>query len=113
MRRYTEQIEVKTNLGAEGEVPEQFIWQGRLYVVREILSSWSEARPWWRPAAGTSAEAGVGAATTTLAQSVVRRDSELLAWRVEAANGARRQGVVVDIGRDADSGQWQLMRVLD
>lgn len=126
MRRYMEKIEVKTVVRADALVPDQFIWNGRLYVVRDILRAWSEARPWWRQApplrnralaapiaSDYSGSAKGGVITTTVAQPVVQTDAELRVWRVEAASGARGRIVVVDVGRDPESGEWQLMRVLD
>ncbi|MCU1590723.1 MAG: hypothetical protein JWP11_1979, partial [Frankiales bacterium] len=30
------------------DVPEQFLWRGRLYVVRAVLARWTESGGWWR-----------------------------------------------------------------
>src|SRR5690606_4522075 len=34
--------------GAEAGVPTQFLWQGRVHVVRGVLAQWSQRVPWWR-----------------------------------------------------------------
>lgn len=47
-RRCAETIEVRRGDSA----PEQFLWRGRLYLVRAVLTSWVESGGWWqRPAA--------------------------------------------------------------
>ncbi|GAA4353016.1 DUF6504 family protein [Angustibacter luteus] len=80
MRRYDEQIEVRTASPAEGgpgigpgrpAPPVAFVWRDRLYVVRGVLAHWYERRVWWREAAA----------------------SALLGLRSEAAGGARGEGV--------------------
>jgi hypothetical protein len=51
VRRYMERIDVRTIAAEDGlsdHTPEQFIWGGRLYVVRQVIDRWSQARPWWR-----------------------------------------------------------------
>jgi hypothetical protein len=30
------------------DAPDQFLWRGRLYVVREVLARWTEAGSWWQ-----------------------------------------------------------------
>lgn len=42
-RLHTEPVEVRRR----DEAPEQFLWRDRLYVVREILSRWTESGQWW------------------------------------------------------------------
>ena len=44
--------------------PAQFLWRGRLYAVREVLSRWTEAGGWWRSAAvrAVSDSGGAGSA---------------------------------------------------
>lgn len=49
-RLHTDPVEVRR---ADDE-PAQFLWRGRLYVVREVLARWTEAGGWWR-SAGVSA----------------------------------------------------------
>ncbi len=33
------------------DAPAQFLWRGRLYVVRAVLARWTESGGWWRSAA--------------------------------------------------------------
>ncbi|HET6667647.1 MAG TPA: DUF6504 family protein, partial [Intrasporangium sp.] len=47
VRRFSDPVEVRVG---EPERPEAFIWRGRLYVVRDVLSQWRERRAWWRDA---------------------------------------------------------------
>jgi hypothetical protein len=42
-RRHADEIEVRR----QDEVPEQFLWRSRLYLVREVLEHWYEAGAWW------------------------------------------------------------------
>jgi hypothetical protein len=47
-RLHADPVEVQhrdTRLGPE---PAQFLWRGRLYVVREVLARWTESGGWWR-----------------------------------------------------------------
>lgn len=95
MRRYDEPIEVRRGLVAGQEAPEQFIWRGRLWVVRDVVSHWVETGAWWEQE-GIAALLGVGAETmsttpTTPTTTAVRLGADLLAesdvWRVEACRG--------------------------
>ena len=45
-RRHADIVEVRRR----DDVPEQFLWHGRLYQVREVLARWVEAGAWWRSA---------------------------------------------------------------
>ena len=33
--------------GGDLEAPEQFLWQGRLWRVRDVVAHWVETGPWW------------------------------------------------------------------
>jgi len=62
-RRCGETIEVRRR----DEAPEQFLWRGRLYVVRAVLTCWVESGGWWRSAAarplfGVEEASGLGSA---------------------------------------------------
>ena len=46
-RLHTDPVEVRRH----DDEPAQFLWHGRLYVVREVLSRWTEAGGWWHSAA--------------------------------------------------------------
>ena len=47
-RLHADPVEVRTCTAPTGPVPEQFLWRGRLYLVLEVLASWTEAGGWWR-----------------------------------------------------------------
>jgi len=44
------------------DLPAQFLWRGRLYVVREVLARWTESGGWWRSAAIRALSSGDPAA---------------------------------------------------
>ena len=112
MRAYDELIEVRRGLVAGQEAPEQFIWRGRLWVVRDVVSHWVETGAWWDQE-GIAALLGVGAGagsetapgsgttstttstTTSMGVSAVPLGADLLAesdvWRVEAVAGLQRR----------------------
>jgi hypothetical protein len=83
------------------DAPEQFLWRGRLYVVRAVLARWTESGRWWRGAA--------------VSESLDDREREW--WRVEADSGrlaALSGGAgVYDLCFDWSGGSWSLRRVLD
>lgn len=112
-RRYGDQVDVRRG----DRAPDQFLWRGRLYLVRTVLAHWLEAGAWWRSAAaaavlGTGGDAGPagpagGSSTGGLA------DAEIEYWRVEASPG-RMAGVgVYDLCFDWSSATWSVARVLD
>jgi len=43
-RLHTDPVEVRR----QDDEPAQFLWHGRLYVVREVLARWTETGQWWR-----------------------------------------------------------------
>ena len=43
-RLHTDPVEVHRR----DDAPAQFLWRGRLYVVREVLARWTESGQWWR-----------------------------------------------------------------
>jgi len=97
-RLHADPVEVRTRPEAAGPVPEQFLWRGRLYVVREVLARWTAAGSWWR---GSEREID---------------DHEQQWWRVEADSGRL---AALSAGRGTydlcfswRSG-WTLKRVLD
>ena len=109
--------------------PAQFLWRGRLYKVREVLSRWTESGGWWRGAGVLALSAGDGQATdpfaplrtaqipvSALAASV--DDGEQDWFRVEAGcppfAGPSSAGTgVFDLCFSWSSGGWTLARVLD
>lgn len=111
-RRYDDPVEVRRR----DEDPAEFLWRGRLYVVREVLSHWVETAPWWRGAAarsvlGLGADSSPGQPSSTLLASTV--DDELEVWRVEATAGRERGTGVFDLALAWSSGSWTLVQALD
>ncbi len=124
MRTYDDLVEVRKGpvpgYGADGPVttcdlrvdvlpedgPQQFLWRGRLWQVREIVAHWVEAGAWWlrRP------EERPG-------RSELVREREV--WRVTAARGrsvatADDPGFgVFDLTFDGAEGVWRLAGSLD
>ena len=115
MRSYDEIIEVRRGLVAGQEVPAQFIWRDRLWVVQEIVSYWVETGAWWEQS-GVAALFGIGDSGST---TVTTACSDLLGereyWRVDAARG--RQVIpgsgVFDVSFDWAQGLWRLVRSID
>nr|WP_281177343.1 DUF6504 family protein [Luteipulveratus mongoliensis] len=77
------QDEIEVRLPDRGDVstgdraaPSMFVWHGRLYVVRQVLNSWSERVPWWRST--VQPDPPVGA---------VPERGDHRVWRVEASPG--------------------------
>jgi hypothetical protein len=113
MRRYDESIEVRRR----DDEPAEFLWRGRLYVVRAVLARWMETGAWWQPA-GPVDRPGLTPGTTALA---VEPDSAALSlerelWRVEATRGRTHGSGVFDLRFDwasASGTGWTLARALD
>jgi Family of unknown function (DUF6504) len=120
VRRYDDPIDVRRN----DEEPGQFVWRGRLYVVRGVLAHWVESGRWWRTASaravygadatgGTEAgvpdrtEGGAGAAPAVV------DDGEREIWRVEAASGRHAGTGVYDLCFHWSAGAWTLLRTQD
>jgi hypothetical protein len=53
-RRHADPVEVVRR----DSVPAQFLWHGRLYVVREVLDHWLRSGAWWQAAALTRLTSG-------------------------------------------------------
>ena len=96
---HADQVEVRTSAAPNGPVPEQFLWRGRLYVVREVLARWTAAGMWWK---GSDPDLD---------------DREQLWWRVEADSGrlAALSGGrgTYDLCFSWRTSRWTLRRVLD
>ena len=105
-RLHADPVEVRRR----DDVPEQFLWRGRLYVVRAVLARWTESGGWWR----TSAVRGL---TDGAAGPADLDDGERDWWRVEADSGrlaAMSAGPgIYDLCFDWCRGAWSLARVLD
>ena len=85
---------------AAGRRPAQFLWRGRLYVVREVLAHWVEVGAWWRARLPDGLPARIDA-----------RGREV--WRVEAAAGRATSPGVYDLAFDQADDSWTLARALD
>jgi Family of unknown function (DUF6504) len=107
-RLHADPVEVRRR----DDAPEQFLWRGRLYLVRAVLARWTESGGWWRsdvtPVLGGSVDGSLD-------------DGEREWWRVEAGSGrlaalsdiqAAGTGVY-DLCFDWSRGAWSLARVLD
>jgi hypothetical protein len=117
VRSYGEVIDVRTTApalaGAATEggagAPEQFLWRGRLYLVRDVLAHWVELGAWWvapgrarrvdgTDGTGARVESGDAAAPRSVAADVGAVEREV--WRVEAAPGRSASPGVYDLVRD-------------
>lgn len=119
MQTYEDPVEVRQGpvpgYGADGppvfaelpdDGPQQFLWRGRLWQVREILAHWVEVGAWWlrRP------EEAPGRSELV---------TERLVWRVSAARGravttADDPGFgIFDLTFDRGDGVWRLAGSLD
>jgi hypothetical protein len=120
---YGEPVEVRRR----DDVPEQFLWRGRLYLVRAVLAHWTESGGWWRGAAVRTLVAGDGSSRSAglPVPSAELDDHERDWWRVEAGSGrlaALSAGVSAHAGvydlcfdwsHPSADGAWTLARVLD
>lgn len=101
MRIYHEPIEVLFR-----ERPAQFIWRGRLLLVRQVQTLTREAAPWWK---GTRVRAARG-------EEIDGDSTDLLGerevWRVEAGNGRLGSGVY-ELARTVGREDWTLQAVVD
>ena len=132
MRRYSDPVQVRSEPsvrgtdgvegtdgvdgvdGVEGvgavRSPQAFIWQGRLYVVRQVLDHWRERRSWWRDALDPVPGQPTGIDVASREQHV---------WRVEASRGLAHGTGVFDLtsngmdGTESADADWRLVRVAD
>ena len=136
MRRFSDEVHVRS--GAVGEVPDapaQFVWRGRLYLVREVLSRWRERSAWWEQSAvaavhGDEVAGGTGGTATAVRPVLEIGNLEREVFRVEAGVGRAGAVGVYDLARPVapgtavvsegagtpvldGSGGWQLLRVSD
>lgn len=90
MRSYDEPIQVLF-----GDAPRQFIWRGRLLLVKEVQGRWLRSTAWWRhPEPGARG-----------------LPQELEVWRVEAGNGLHRG--VYELARPVGEQDWVLQGMWD
>ena len=106
-RLHADPVEVRT----ERDLPHQVLWRDRLYVVRAVLSRWTESGGWWKGTTVTALQTGAGSSGSDV------DDRERSWWRVEADSGraAALSGGsgVYDLCLDPLAGSWSLARVLD
>jgi Family of unknown function (DUF6504) len=111
--RHGDPVEVRRG----DDAPEQFLWRGRLYVVRAVLARWTESGGWWRGVRALTTDATTDAA----AGSVELDDRERDWWRVEADSGrlaamSAGRGVYdlcFDWSHPSADSAWSLARVVD
>jgi hypothetical protein len=60
-RLHADPVEVLRHDTGSGLDPMQFLWRGRLYLVREVLARWTESGGWWRAPAVRALTSGDGA----------------------------------------------------
>lgn len=109
MRRYDEPIHVRR--GDDRSAPEQFVWRGRLWLVRDVVTRWLETGAWWdsplvRSARGDDADQTLPDETTDLL-------AEHEVWRVLAAAGASGSPGVYELDHARGTGGWRLRAVVD
>lgn len=146
MRRYDDPVDVRRGqvTGSTGvwEGPEQFLWRGRLWQVRDVVAHWMETGPWWQSAgvravigSDEASEVAVAAAGSASGFGSVAPvtpdllDNDLLqereVWRVEAARGRQHAEAgavsavgdlgfgVFDLVFDWATGGWRLTGCVD
>lgn len=91
-RMYGEPIRVT----AEGGRPLRFLWRDRLYGVLGVLEHWVVSREWWQQ---------------NKPDTEIPPEREF--WRVEASPGGDVPSAVYELRRDAETGDWLLVRVWD
>jgi hypothetical protein len=111
-RRHAESIEVRRR----DEVPAQFLWRSRLYVVKDVLEHWLESGRWWSSASATALAAGTDAPVPDVGASrgpAAVDDREREFWRVEASTGKSAPLGIYDLCFDWSRSGWQLVEVHD
>lgn len=130
-RRYDDPVDVRRR----NDVPAEFLWNGRLHLVRAVLAHWVEAGAWWSGAAvhalhGTPAVVGAGddglghtfdagpfdagaGIPEPAGGSLAVDDGESEVWRVEASAGRSAGSGVYDLRFAWSTGSWTLARTLD
>lgn len=107
MRTYDDLVEVRkapldSLADASEDGPDQFLWRGRLWQVREVIAHWVETGAWWVKDTATTSGAHPGC------------DPHREVWRVAAARGRAVSAVddpgfgVFDLAFDRTEGVWRL-----
>ena len=111
-RRYDDPVDVRRR----DEEPAEFVWRGRLYVIRGVLAHWIETGAWWGSTTGSPPErAGVVTTADEAAGAPVLAldGAEREVWRVEASAGRAAGSGVYDVAFDWAAEGWTLRRALD
>lgn len=127
-RRYGDPVDVRRR----DDVPAEFVWRSRFYVVRAVLDHWIEVAPWWRsrparslyesggslPPPTPDSRAAAAAPSGDPVSSpppggVLVDDGEREVWRVEARPGRDASAGVFDLVLDWSTGAWTLARTMD
>ena len=111
MRRYDELIHVRRGEGMDA--PEQFVWRGRLWQVRDIVTRWLETGAWWDSPLVRSARGDDVGATLTLPAEETDLLAEHEVWRVLASVGASGSPGVYELDHARGTGGWRLRAVVD
>ncbi|MGB7980692.1 MAG: DUF6504 family protein [Candidatus Nanopelagicales bacterium] len=99
-RTYSDPIDVRRVPDqSPDDSPTQFLWRGRLYVVRAVIAHWLESSAWW------------GGSRRALEGAISAHEHEV--WRVEAQAGRSDSCGVYDLRRDVAADRWVLARALD
>ena len=134
-RLHADPVEVRRTDTGAGPEPEQFLWRGRLYVVRDVLGHWLERQSWWSsPAARMVHGEGAPVVDGALALDgplpgaaapvhVTDLAQEREVWRVSASPGraypsgiydlCREPAGVASASRESPGAVWHLVRVAD
>jgi hypothetical protein len=101
-RRYADPVRdaVDVRRDQSGQRPVQFLWRGRLYLVRDVLAHWVEVGAWWRQRGADGLPVRVDEAGRQV-------------WRVEAGAGRAAASGVYDLAYDESARTWTLARTLD
>ena len=112
MRRYDEPIHVTRGQGRTA--PEQFVWRGRRWQVRDIVTRWLETGAWWdSPLVRSARGDDIGAAPALPAEEEADLLAEHEVWRVLAAVGASGSPGVYELDNARGTGGWRLRAVVD
>lgn len=113
-----EPVEVRRGEGGgDGSAPQQFLWRGRLFMVRTVLDHWTESGTWCLAPVVRAGSAGfvteADARPRVLAvldaeQALVAVGEQRDFWLVEAAAGRHAAAGVYELSCDQASTQWAL-----
>jgi hypothetical protein len=93
--------------------PIQFLWRGRLHLVRTVLDYWVESAAWWRGPVVTALHTGDRADRDRIPAGGLGFADDREVWRVEAGAGRTASLGVFDLTFVPDDGRWLLVRVHD